>query len=470
MAYNGINFDRARMGPRSGIIDPSRMGPPQVAVPGGSMRQAVVQQSNAPQSVADILSAGQPSMASPDLMGAQTSASRQRQIADMLMQGVQQQDNTSLAGGLSQLGQAFIARGAGKKADKAEAEAQSIQSLLVKQAMAGDQASIAQLLAGDPAAAINYQTQMDERKYARGRDALSDERYTDELGYARGRDGILDSRYETEQQRADRLELEDKRRFGLTYGLDLKKTNAAVAAASATGTSGTRQLSAEEAAAAGYPEGAVVQRDPKGKDTVVYKPPGEYSAGQINKYTNDAAQLEAYEATLNEYLSLVDRVGLKKFYSPDDPDVARLEAMQQSLSFGAKNLFQLGVLSKDDYEAVNRIIPDATGMEAMFKNKESFMASAQPLQDYIERSSNAIPEQFRSRSEAPTVDAASPAPSADGTLFKGGALSQIPPDAVAELLADPSPEKQRYFDQIFGPEQAQRLLAERGYASQLIKF
>lgn len=146
MGYNGINFDRARMAPRSGIIDPSRMGPPQVAVPEGSMRQAIVQQSDAPQSVAEILSASNPAMASPDLMGAQTAAGRQRQIADMLMQGVQNQDNTSLAGGLSQLGQAFIARGATKKADKAEAEAQSVQSLLMQQALAGDRNAQAQIM------------------------------------------------------------------------------------------------------------------------------------------------------------------------------------------------------------------------------------------------------------------------------------------------------------------------------------
>ena len=205
-------------------------------------------------------------------------------------------------------------------------------------------------------------------------------------------------------------EMDANRRFGLMEDeLDAKTA--------AAGTPGTRQLAPDEVVAAGYPEGAVVQRDAKGKDTVVYKPPGEYSAGQINKYTNDAAQLEAYDATLNEYLALVEQVGLKKVYSPDDPDVAKLEAMQQSLSFGAKNLFQLGVLSKDDYEAINRIIPDATGFEALFKNKESFMASAQPLQDYIERSTNAIPEQFRNQ-QAGQTDAPpdAPATAAAGNL------------------------------------------------------
>jgi hypothetical protein len=117
-----------------------------------TMREALMQQSGPQQGVAEILSQGMPEMA-PDLMGAQGSASRQRQIADMLMQGVQQQDNTSLAGGLSQLGQAFLARGAGKKADAAEDKYKAMSSQLMQTAMqGGDQgkASLAQLLAGNP--------------------------------------------------------------------------------------------------------------------------------------------------------------------------------------------------------------------------------------------------------------------------------------------------------------------------------
>lgn len=145
MGYNGINFNRARMGPRSGIIDPSRMGPPQVAVPGGSMRQAIVQKSNAPQSVAEILSEGLPEM--PGNLGKATSeASRQRQIADMLLQGANSRQATDLVTGFSKLGEAFIARKAGQRADKAEAEAQSVQSLLTQQALGGDRNAQAQLI------------------------------------------------------------------------------------------------------------------------------------------------------------------------------------------------------------------------------------------------------------------------------------------------------------------------------------
>lgn len=224
-----------------------------------------------------------------------------------------------------------------------------------------------------------------------------------------------EGRYETEQERLARLDqqavdwrnedvgfregqaAESVRQFNLNYGLNKRQV------AAAEGKTGSRQLSPEEVAAAGYPAGSVVQVDGQGNHQVRYKPEPEFTAGQKNKYINDAAQLEAYQATLDEYLALVDQVGLKQFYAPDDPDVAKLEAMQQSLSFGAKDLFQLGVLSKDDYEAINRIIPDATGPEAWFKNKKSFKASAQPLQDYIGRAYNAVPEQFRNQGDAQTV-------------------------------------------------------------------
>lgn len=108
------------------------------------------------QSVSEILS--QPlGEVPPDLRGATGTASRQREIADMLMQGAQQQDNTSIAGGLSSLGQAFIARRAGKKADAAEAKRNEIVSMLTQKAMQGDQASIAALLS--PEAAIGRMDQ-----------------------------------------------------------------------------------------------------------------------------------------------------------------------------------------------------------------------------------------------------------------------------------------------------------------------
>ena len=121
-----------------------------------TMREALMQQSGPQQSVAEILSEGLPEM-TPNLGKATSAASRQRQIADMLLQGAQQQDNTSIAGGLSQLGQAFLARRAGQKADTAEDKQREMASLLLQQAMGEgpeSQAARAQLFADSPAALV----------------------------------------------------------------------------------------------------------------------------------------------------------------------------------------------------------------------------------------------------------------------------------------------------------------------------
>ena len=189
MAYTGINFNRARMPARQGIIDPSRMGrmAPQMAVPGGSMRQGIVsaptmrealmQQSGPQQSVAEILSEPLGEM-TPNLGAATSAASRQRQIADMLMQGAMAQDNTSIAGGLSQLGQAFLARRAGQKADTAEDKQREMASLLLQQAMQGGEQgkpALEQLLMQNPEYGMQYAMQANMPKQKRDPIVVNDQ-------------------------------------------------------------------------------------------------------------------------------------------------------------------------------------------------------------------------------------------------------------------------------------------------------
>ena len=208
MAYTGINFNRARMPARQGIIDPSRMGPPQIGVDGGSMRQGIVsaptmrealmQQSGPQQSVAEILSEPLGEMM-PDLGGATSAASRQRQIADMLLQGAQSQDNTSIAGGLSQLGQAFLARKAGQKADTAEDKQREMANLLLQQAMGQgpeSQAARAQLFADNPAALI---AQSDAQRAAQAEAAKPQYQEVGDALLQIGPDGVK-SVYEAPQQ------------------------------------------------------------------------------------------------------------------------------------------------------------------------------------------------------------------------------------------------------------------------------
>lgn len=203
-----------------------------------TMREALMQ-TQPQQGVAEILSQGLPEMM-PDLGGATSAASRQRQIADMLLQGAQSQDNTSIAGGLSQLGQAFLARRAGQKADTAEDKQREMANLLLQQAMGQgpeSQAARAQLFADNPAAMV---AQSD----AAARQAVEDALMAEERAYERGRNTKTDEfnerawitdqqRYESEQERANRIEAEAARRFDATYNLDLRGVNAAEAKARA---------------------------------------------------------------------------------------------------------------------------------------------------------------------------------------------------------------------------------------------
>jgi hypothetical protein len=106
-------------------------------------------------------------------------------------------------------------------------------NLLLQQAMGQgpeSQAARAQIFADSPAAliaqsdaaarqAVEDARTAEERAYERGRDVTEDTRYVDERDYLRGRD-------ETADERAARLEAEDARRFGLTYGLNQRSVAA----------------------------------------------------------------------------------------------------------------------------------------------------------------------------------------------------------------------------------------------------
>jgi len=110
------------------------------------------------QSVAEILSAGQPSLR-PDLATGQTGAQQSRRIADMLTERAMGRRPTGIVDGLASLGEAFIARGANKKADESESKYQAMTQQLLQEAMQGGEAgkaSLMQLLSGDPQAGMQY--------------------------------------------------------------------------------------------------------------------------------------------------------------------------------------------------------------------------------------------------------------------------------------------------------------------------
>ncbi len=201
----------------------------------------------------------------------------------------------------------------------------------------------------------------------------------------------------TESQRSYDLQAE-LGRGGLA--LERERLNIAKEEAESKSITGARYLTPDELKAAGYPEGAVVQVDAKGEDSVRFKPSAEFSAGEIKGFRDKYNVLSEFDRTLNEYKTLVASGGLKKLHKPDDVDAAKLDALKQSLTFQAKDLLNLGILSKDDYENLDRLIPDATGLGAMWKNKDSFNASISPLEATITSQLGMIPEQYRGGNSA----------------------------------------------------------------------
>lgn len=236
MAYNGINFNRARM------------APPQVGVPGGSMRQQVVQdpamrqaivQQAAPQGVAEILSQSLGEVP-PDLAGAKGGASRQREIADLLTNRAMGRNATGIVDGFAQLGEAFLANKANRKADTAEAKRDEIVSMLTQKAAQGDEASIAALLS--PEAAIGRRDQ--QARYT-VEDALANK----QLGLQERGVNLDERGLEYNMMDGDRTFglqtdqfTEGKRQFDLGYGLDERTVKAAEKEATSNGGAGSYGL------------------------------------------------------------------------------------------------------------------------------------------------------------------------------------------------------------------------------------
>lgn len=284
---------------------------------------------------------------------------------------------------------------------------------------------------GDPTA-LAYLDPLGNRafQYGKERDQSADQ-YRDKVWNAETqrweksfqRDG--DWRKEDVDWRTGQAE-EDKRRFGLNYGLDARRTSAAEATAAAKGNTRTRYLSPEEIKAAGYPEGAVVQVDAEGDDQVRFKPMAEFSAGEISGFRNKANTLADFQRNLNAYKAAVEQDGTITFYGANNKKAGNLDGLHQALIFGAKDLLSLGILSKDDYENLNKLIPDATGMGTLGQGKEALMAKLAPLEATITSQIGMIPEQYRSGAVQPSAaTSATPKGPAPGTVkngyrFKGG--------------------------------------------------
>lgn len=212
------------------------------------------------------------------------------------------------------------------------------------------------------------------------------------------------------------------------HALDQRKTAAAEQAAVAKA-NGVRQMTPEEVKAAGYPEGTIVQIDAAGKHQVRHKPGAEFSAGQQNKFRNDYVQLKNFRDTLSKYKAAVAEGGLDAVnVFGNDEQNATLKALKQDLLFQGKNLWELGVLSKDDYENMEKAIPSATGLGAKVGGRKSFNAKIDILDQSIGNRISYIPDEFRAAPEGMTA----PDDAGGGDAIEFEDADSIPEGAVVE--------------------------------------
>lgn len=122
-----------------------------------------------------------------------------------------------------------------------------------------------------------------------------------------------------------------------------------------------------------------------------------YSAGEIKAMREKGEQLTAFQNSLEKYLSAIEKNGVQAFdIGGRNKRAASLDAQRQDLLFQGKNLWELGVLSKDDYKNMERAIPDATGVGVAIGGKGVALQKAQPLRDSIAYQLNRLPAEYRS--------------------------------------------------------------------------
>lgn len=138
-----------------------------------------------------------------------------------------------------------------------------------------------------------------------------------------------------------------------------------------------------------------------------------YSAGEIKAMREKGEQLQGFRNSLNAYIDAIKNSGVQALdIGGRNKQAASLDAMRQDLMFQGKNLWELGVLSKDDYDNMAKAIPDATGIGTWINGTDVAITKAQPLLSSIEYQLNRIPEDYRSYKPAPSTAPSGPTPQA----------------------------------------------------------
>lgn len=407
-----------------------------------------------PQSVAEILSSPLGEVP-PDLAGLQQGAGSQRQIADMLTQRAMGRQPTGIVDGLASLGEAFLARGAIKKADTADQKYQQTIQALTQQALGegpGAQSARATILASlnDPMAAMQFKIGEDQR-------GIDNKRADAGLDLQRRGVGLQEKGLEYDMLSGDR-------NYGLAVqghelatelgrgGLGVQQGNLDL---------GWAELEAEkdkaEAEANAAPEGPEFGEVWRMRDAFEKRAQGFEESQRQYYMMQDLAK----DATGASDVAL----GFAFFKTIDPSSTVREGEFAQaasSMGLGASMVQMFSRLDKGEkfspqlrqelLKAASRAYEQqATDIQGLYQREGQFAGQYGVDPSLVVR--NPVRQQ-----------------GGDGTVFKGGVTARIPDAAVQELMSDPSPETMREFDAYYGEGQAQKLLASKNRAPSRIIF
>ena len=184
-----------------------------------------------------------------------------------------------------------------------------------------------------------------------------------------------------------------------------------------------------------------------------------YSAGEIKAMREKGEQLQGFQNSLDAYLKAIQSNGVQALdVGGRNAKAATLNAMRQDLMFQGKNLWELGVLSKDDYDNMKKAIPDATGIGTWINGKDVTLAKAKPLVDSISYQLNRIPEEYRSYDPGLNGPAFPGQPTGTGTvLAEAQPINRTPPQSAIDMLRG-NPALASEFDAKYGQGASQLYL------------
>ena len=254
-----------------------------------------------------------------------------------------------------------------------------------------------------------------------------------------------------------------------------------------------RLASPQEVQAAGLPPGTVMKVNTVTNEPTILRNPSqtkEYDPVQIRQFKKSVSGLDLLNTTMDSYEATLKQYGgpqgIKGPWNVEHANA--IEAARNNVLVLAKELYELGALVGADFSIIEAAIKPATGFESTGQTNETIAASLGQVRSMLQNKMSQIPEDFildvrksytgdMARKFNPgTEQPQSPQASQPSWLAKQGqrvmqqaggqptqprqptAQFNVPPEAVQELMADPSPEAMAEFDDAFGPGAAEAIL------------